>query len=95
MATATANRLFDPEPFERTGPRHPFEWISNGEPKPGTRYYLGRTGYGVAHCGHPTAHWPWHGVRPDGSMILSPNGLAFQFLADAQRATEAEARKEG
>lgn len=51
----------------------------------GTKYY-------VQHCGHPTANYPWYGLRPDGSMITSgPGGLtgfAFRFLDDAKVACE-------
>jgi hypothetical protein len=46
------------------------------------------TAYLVRRCGHPTAIWPYHGERPDGSMIISPNGRAFQTLDDAMLATE-------
>lgn len=58
----------------------------------GSRYILIGTKYSVSHCGHPTAIWPYHGTRPDGSMILSPNGRGFQFLADAKAATIREYR---
>jgi hypothetical protein len=47
----------------------------------------------VAHCGHPTALWPYVGVRPDGSLILHRSGKAFQFLRDCQAATAAEAAR--
>jgi hypothetical protein len=59
----------------------------------GASYHLVGTKYYVRHCGHPTANWPYYGLRPDGSMILAPSGYAFQFLQDAKAATEAEYRK--
>ena len=49
-----------------------------------------RLGYSVQHCGHPTALWPWYGIRPDGSYILSPSGRAFRLLRDALEATAGE-----
>lgn len=59
----------------------------------GCMHKLEGTKFQVRHCGHPTALWPWYGLRPDGSMILAPNGRAFQFLQDAKAATEAEYKK--
>ena len=49
-----------------------------------------RAGYIVRHCGHPTALFPWYGIRPDGSYVLAPNGRAFRLLRDALEATAAE-----
>lgn len=56
----------------------------------GAMWRLRGTDYFVRHCGHPTALWPYYGLRPDGSMILAPNGRAFRLLADAQAAVERE-----
>lgn len=49
-------------------------------------------GYSVARAPHPTALWPWYGVRPDGAMILAPSGRAFQLLEDCKAFTEQAAR---
>lgn len=51
-------------------------------------YTLGDTRWRVCHCGHPTALLPYYGVRPDGRMVLAPNGRAFQYLWDAQFTVE-------
>ena len=57
--------------------------------KCGGRWYLGGTGYFVEHCGHPTALWPYTGVRPDGSTVTGPCGkLTFGKLAECQAAVE-------
>lgn len=47
-------------------------------------------GWTVRHCGHPTANFPWYGVRPDGSIVKHKNGRAFQFLRDALEAVRDE-----
>ena len=53
------------------------------------------SGWQVHHCGHPTANWPYSGVRPDGSLLHLPNGRAFRHLADAQAAVELEQASTG
>lgn len=58
----------------------------------GSIHQLEGTRYFVKHCGHPTANWPWYGIRPDGSMILHPSGYAFQLLADCKAAVIREYR---
>ena len=42
----------------------------------------------VAHCGHPTAIWPYYLLDEGGRMILSPNGLGFQTKALSVAAAE-------
>lgn len=45
--------------------------------------------YTIAHCGHPTALWPYYLLHQNGGgMILSPNGLGFQTLAMARAAAK-------
>lgn len=56
------------------------------------------SGIQVAHCGHPTALWPYYGVDNDGVMILTgwkngrsgskTFGTGFPRLAEAQDAIE-------
>jgi hypothetical protein len=58
----------------------------------GGRWELTGTAFVVLHCGHPTALWPYYGLKPDGRMILAPNGRGFRFLKDALSATAAVAR---
>src|SRR4051812_3757632 len=59
--------------------------------KCGASWQLQGTAFLVRHCGHPTALWPYHGERPEGSMILDHNGRGFSSLAEAKIATELEA----
>jgi len=47
------------------------------------------TPYTVQHCGHPTALYPWAIIRPDGSLVAAPNGMAFQYKLDAIGAVDA------
>lgn len=42
--------------------------------------YAHPAGYTIAHCGHPTANWPYALYAPNGDMILAPNGRAWQKL---------------
>ena len=55
-------------------------------------WQLKGTEYLVMHCGHPTANYPWYGLRPDGSMITSgrngERGYAFRYLDDAMVGVE-------
>lgn len=53
------------------------------------RFVLGDTGYMVLRAGHPTCLWPWYGLRPDGSMVLSQSGRAFAHVGDALKAVVA------
>jgi hypothetical protein len=52
------------------------------------------SGWTVAHCGHPTALWPFYLIPPghdDGGpapIVVAPNGRGFQHLAAAMRAVE-------
>jgi hypothetical protein len=46
------------------------------------------SGWQVHHCGHPTANWPYYGVRPDGTVIVMPNNTGFRHLVEAQEAVE-------
>jgi hypothetical protein len=39
----------------------------------------------LAHCGHPTALWPWQ-LFINGEMVLQPNGTAWQLKAEAMKA---------
>ena len=68
------------------------QWIDLGGRDKFKRWQLAGTEYFVQHCGHPTANFPWYGVRPDGSTITSgPNGTkgwAFRYLDDAKVACE-------
>ena len=45
--------------------------------------YQHPAGYVIAHCGHPTANYPYALYGPDGDMILAPNGRAWPNLLDA------------
>jgi hypothetical protein len=47
------------------------------------------TGWLVAHCGHPTALWPWAIQDPSGRLVIAPAVLGFQYLADAKQAAVA------
>lgn len=55
--------------------------VDGGSSKIGARY-AHDSGYTVAHCGHPTALWPYQLWAPDGAHILAPNGRAWRTLAD-------------
>ena len=65
--------------------------------RPGRRYALladgKRTNFVVAHCGHPTAHWPYYISRERGDgfceTILAENGRGFRLLAYAKTHAEA------
>lgn len=58
------------------------------------RFFIyGETKYYVCRAPHPTALFPWYGIRPDGSLILAPSGYAFGLLRDALIATKNEAEK--
>ena len=48
------------------------------------------SGWTVAHCGHPTALWPYHLLDParSGALIVSDNGHGFTHLAAAKAAVE-------
>jgi hypothetical protein len=69
-------------------------WLDLGGRGKFKRHQLAGTQFFVQHCGHPTATWPWHGVRPDGSIVLSGDGgvmgRAFKCLDDAKVACELE-----
>lgn len=69
-------------------------WIDLGGRGKFKTWRLDGTDYYVKHCGHPTALFPWYGLRPDGSIITSGQngtcGYAFRFCADAKVATELE-----
>lgn len=60
----------------------PWTRTDGGRGKIGSRY-LHPSGYHIAHCGHPTALWPYALYGPDNRMILAPNGRAWRTLADA------------
>ncbi len=47
---------------------------------------FGQGAYRVSHCGHPTALWPWAIEAPDGSLLVSWTGRAFQTKAAAMAA---------
>jgi len=47
-------------------------------------YQLAGTDFFIRHCGHPTANFPYYGIRPDGTIMLAKNGMAFRTLAIAQ-----------
>ena len=61
----------------------------------GAKWILLGTKYVVRHCGHPTALWPYYGVRPDGTMILSSSGRGFTRLDEAKQAVLKEAEALG
>jgi hypothetical protein len=67
-------------------------WIDLGGSGKFKTWQLAGTRFYVKHCGHPTALWPWYGLRPDGTMItsgwLGERGYAFRYLDDAKVATE-------
>lgn len=63
-------------------------WSDSASGKFAVWELLDSDGFRVCHCLHSTALWPWYGETPDGSMILAPNGRAFQFLNDAKVAVE-------
>jgi hypothetical protein len=67
-------------------------WLDLGGSGKFKSWQLDLTEYFVRHCGHPTANYPWYGLRPDGSMITSgPGGVvgfAFRYLDDAKVACE-------
>jgi hypothetical protein len=69
-------------------------WIDLGGRGKFKTWRLDGTEFYVKHCGHPTALFPWYGLRPDGSIITSGRdgefGYAFRFCADAKVATELE-----
>jgi hypothetical protein len=44
-----------------------------------------RDGWTLAHCGHPTALYPWVLRDPQGGMVLAPNGRAWASLPDAMQ----------
>lgn len=66
------------------------EWTSgwNGEPKSKLHRWFKRAGWTVQHCGHPTAHWPWAVLDPQGRLHTSGNGCnlgyAFRYMEDAK-----------
>jgi len=70
----------------------PSRWIDLGGRGKFKTWQLAGTEYLVRHCGHPTANYPWYGLRPDGSMITSgwrgERGMAFRYLDDAKVAVE-------
>ncbi len=71
----------------------PEQWETHGAGISRAFRFIG-TDYCVLRAGHPTALWPWYGLRPDGTMILNPNnGRAFQYVEDAKAFTAAEAQK--
>lgn len=49
------------------------------------------SGWVVAHCGHPTANWPFyakHASLADKACVVTHNGLGWRTLALAQEAIE-------
>ena len=72
----------------------PARWLDLGGRGKFKNWQLAGTRYFVRHCGHPTALFPWYGLRPDGSMITSgkngTHGYAFRYLDDAKVAVELE-----
>jgi hypothetical protein len=70
----------------------PARWADLGGRGKFKRWSLLGTSYVVQHCGHPTANFPWYGLRPDGTMITSgvngTHGYAFRYLDDAKVAVE-------
>jgi len=47
--------------------------------------WLHRAGWRVEHCGHPTAHFPYLVVSPDGTAHKNPQtGRAFRHLKTAK-----------
>jgi len=67
-------------------------WVLVGGRDKFRTWQLDGTDYLVLHCGHPTANYPWYGLRPDGSMILcglnGRLGVAFRYLDDAMVGAE-------
>jgi hypothetical protein len=55
------------------------------------------SGWLVRHCGHPTALWPYYGLRPEGGQMLLSGGfgvgIGFRTLALAQAAVEEQIAK--
>lgn len=70
----------------------PARWIDLGGRGKFKAWQLAGSKYFVRHCGHPTANYPWYGLRPNGSMITSgkngTHGYAFRYLDDAKVAVE-------
>lgn len=66
------------------------DWEASGR---GIRRRYELHGWVVAHCGHPTALWPWAVYDPAGRLHLSGNachlGVAFRRLDEALRHVEA------
>jgi hypothetical protein len=79
---------------DRDDERKPTEsrWVDLGGRGKFKSWQLAGTEYRVEHCGHPTANFPWYGLRPDGSTITSgkdgTHGYAFRYLDDAKLAAE-------
>jgi hypothetical protein len=53
------------------------------------------TGTRVAHCGHPTALWPYLVTTADGRSYVAPNSRGFVHLATAMQAVEAGIEQHG
>ena len=53
--------------------------------------WVHRSGWRIFHCGHPTANYPYHGVRPDGTWFVGENGRGWMTLALAKPAVAAAA----
>lgn len=70
----------------------PSRWVDLGGRGKFKRWQLAGSKYFVQHCGHPTANFPWYGLRPNGAMITSgkngTHGYAFRYLDDAKVAVE-------
>lgn len=55
------------------------------------------SGWIVRHCGHPTAHFPYYAIAPNGRMLLTGGfglGIAFPKLVQAQEAVERQVELE-
>lgn len=69
--------------------RHGWERVDGRKDK-FARWLHTESGWGLAHCGHPTALRPWALVRPDGRLVCSdvrfggpPNfGVAWASLRE-------------
>jgi hypothetical protein len=64
-------------------------WVASGK---GCHRRFEKAGWMVAHCGHPTANWPWAVFGPDARLHTSGEacnwGYAFAYAADARAHVE-------
>lgn len=80
-------------------------WTKTREPRSGVagEWRHNASGWLVKHCGHPTALWPYYGLRPGADernrdeLLLAGGfglGLAFRTLAECMDAVEVHVLRE-